>query len=524
MRGLQWASGGSPADAGVRPPSASDSAEVRRDNITVQPDLSPDSISSRDLSPLPWIVAFIEGFSTLAVEVIAIRLAIPVVGSSMTLTGVMLGVVLFALSAGYWRGGALSARWDPARTRLALARNLLLAAVLYGAVAFPLEAVLLGKLLDAGLSLPLAIGATASLLFLAPIYLASQTVPMLAELTNADGKAGKASGKVLFYSTLGSVAGGIVTPVWLFPSMGVARSSFVVCGILAIAAGTMAIGRLRTAKALGFGTAAFAAILSANAFAAPGDALYSFDSAYQSIRIIEDTRGDGRLERVMEMGGGRASGIYVDTGETSFAYALAVNKALIESGADSVLVIGAAGFCFPRDAAQLASVRHVDAIDVDPVIREIAEKHFLKAPLAPKIRFLPLSARYAVRKLHDDGNRYGFTLVDAFIGQGIPEELVTVEFFRDVASLSKHTAANVIMDRSIESAFAKNLLAAFREANGEAWVQDARPGDSELTNILVTSWPVAGSVAWTGSGNAYRDDRNSADRDHVQLVWNNNAD
>jgi len=50
--------------------------------------------------PTPWIVAFIEGFSTLAVEVIAIRLAIPVVGSSVTLTGVMLGVVLFALSAG----------------------------------------------------------------------------------------------------------------------------------------------------------------------------------------------------------------------------------------------------------------------------------------------------------------------------------------------------------------------------------------------------------------------------------------
>ena len=64
------------------------------------------------LSPRVWTVAFLEGFSTLAVEVIAIRLATPVVGSSMTLTGVMLGVVLFALSAGYWRGGELSSRWD----------------------------------------------------------------------------------------------------------------------------------------------------------------------------------------------------------------------------------------------------------------------------------------------------------------------------------------------------------------------------------------------------------------------------
>src|SRR5439155_13827409 len=138
---------------------------------------------------------------------------------------------LFALSAGYWRGGVLSARWDRKQTRTRLARNLLLAAVLYGALAFPFEAALLEKLLNAGLSLPLAIGLTAGLLFLLPVYLASQTVPMLAELTNVDGKAGKASGKVLFYSTVGSVAGGIVTPVWLFPSIGVAHSTWVVCGL-----------------------------------------------------------------------------------------------------------------------------------------------------------------------------------------------------------------------------------------------------------------------------------------------------
>jgi hypothetical protein len=98
------------------------------------------------VSPLIWIVAFIEGFSTLAIEIIAIRLAIPVVGSSMTLTGVMLGVVLFALSAGYWRGGELSSRWDSRATRAALTRNLLLAGAIYAALSFPLEAMLLEKL------------------------------------------------------------------------------------------------------------------------------------------------------------------------------------------------------------------------------------------------------------------------------------------------------------------------------------------------------------------------------------------
>ena len=452
------------------------------------------------LFPTPWVVAVLEGFSTLAVEVIAIRLAIPVVGSSITLTGVMLGVVLFALSAGYWRGGVLSARWDRAQTRSALTRNLFLAALIYGALAFPFEATLLEKLLDAGLNLPMAIGATASLLFLLPIYLASQTVPMLAELTNIDGKAGKASGKVLFYSTLGSVAGGIVTPVWLFPSIGVARSTYVVCGLLAGVAGAMAIGQFRAVKVAGVGAAALMMTMSAHALATPGADLFSFDSAYQSIRIVEDPTENGRVERALVMGGGRASGIFADNGETSFEYVRAAGKALAEINPARVLVIGAAGFTFPRDAANLAAVKQVDAVDVDPVVRRIAEVEFLKQRLPSKIRFLPLSARYAVRRLRADGVRYGFTLVDAYFGKGIPDELVTVEFFKDLRLVSEHTAVNVIMDPELDSTFARNLLASFREAFGAVWVKQVKQGDSDLTNILVSDWAVEGAVPWNGNG------------------------
>src|SRR5947208_8746378 len=176
--------------------------------ITTQPRTSAGWIAALT----PWIIAVIEGASTLAVEVIAIRVAVPVVGSSAALTGIMLGVVLLALSAGYWRGGVFSSRWDSRKMEIALTRNLLLAGVIYGALSFQFEAAMLEKLLDAGVILPWSIGLTAVLLLAPPIYLASQTVPLLAELTNRDGKAGKASGKVLFFSTIGSVAGGIVTP------------------------------------------------------------------------------------------------------------------------------------------------------------------------------------------------------------------------------------------------------------------------------------------------------------------------
>ncbi|HWZ29850.1 MAG TPA: fused MFS/spermidine synthase [Bryobacteraceae bacterium] len=465
-----------------------------------------------------WTVAFTEGFSTLAVEVIAIRLAIPVAGSSMILTGVMLGVVLFALSAGYWRGGALSAKWDAARTRTILARNLLLAAVIYG-VAFPLEARLLDKLLDS-LNLPLSIGITAALLFAMPVYFASQTVPMLAELTS-DGKAGRASGKVLFFSTIGSVAGGVVTPVWLFPSIGVTRSTYLVCAVLVAAGVVMAIVHKRLIAI------AVAVILVAPAMhrlSAPTGDLFSFDSPYQSVRIFNSQAKNGRMERILMMGGGRASGVYADDGESSFSYTLVSERALAETGASEALVIGSAGFNLPRDAARMPVIQRIDAVDVDPSVKPIAEQYFLKQPLSSKIQFLALSARFAVRKLKRESRHYGFTMIDAYFGKGIPDELVTTEFFADVRAVSDHTLVNAGLDRELESAFARNLLATFRAAFGDVWIIDAKPNDPDrMTNILVLSWPAQGSKLWTGTGTVYHDDLNTADRDRVSLMWGDDA-
>jgi hypothetical protein len=448
------------------------------------------------------------------VEVIAIRLAIPIAGSSMTLTGVMLGVVLLALSAGYWHGGALSARWDSTRIRKAVARNLLLAGGIYAALSFRVEAPLLEKTLDGGLGLGLGIGIAAAVLFLLPVYLASQTVPMLAELTNTEGKAGKASGKILFYSTLGSVAGGIVTPIYLFPYVGVRASTYVICGMLLAAALAISIRHVRW---LAFGVVA---AVSVSHFAGGRTtARFSFDSPHQSIRVVEEKNDNGRLERVMYLNGGAASGVYADNGESSFAYIREADQVLAATRSPLVLAVGSAGFTFPRDASAMDFVERVDAVDVDSTTQGIAEREFLLKPLPPKIRFLAVSARYALRQFRKDGKRYGFTLLDAYSGMGIPDELLTVEFFSDAGAVSEHLAANLQMDRRLDSDYATNVLASFQRALGRTWTKAVNPGDSYTSNVLVTNWEIAGATEWKGTGRVYTDDRNTADRDHIALVW-----
>ena len=437
----------------------------------------------------------------------------------MTLTGVMLGVVLFALSAGYWRGGELSSRKDGSRIKTAVARNLLVAGAIYAAFSFPLEALLLEKLLDAGLALGLAIGVTATVLFVLPVYLASQTVPMLAELTNTEGKAGKASGKILFFSTLGSVAGGILTPVFLFPTVGVRASTYVVCGLLVGGAGLAMPGRVQQRTLISLTTLLIAVSL-ARVMSSPGNNRFSFDSAHQSIRIAEEATTGGRVQRVMYLNGGRASGIYADTGQSSFRYVREADQALAASRSESVLAVGAAGFTFPRDAAGMPFVKQVDAVDVDSVVLSIAEQHFLLSPVPSKVRFLPLSARGALRQFREQGRRYGFTLLDAYSGMGIPEELLTIEFFSQVRAVSDRVAANIIMDSEAESDFARNVLASFRHVFGRVWIKDLDPnGDSYTSNVMVTNWDLDGSEEWNGRGRIYTDDRNSGDGDHVKMMW-----
>jgi spermidine synthase len=234
-----------------------------------------------------------------------------------------------------------------------------------------------------------------------------------------------------------------------------------------------------------------------------------------------EEKEDGVVQRILMASGGRSSGIYADSGETSFANIRLATSLVKETNARNVLVIGAAGFTFPRDAAAFPEVQHVDAVDVDPAVKEIAETQFLKHPIPEKVRFLPLSARYAMGKLRNQGEHYDFAYLDAYFGRGIPEELSTVEFFEDVRRISERVAANVIMDRALESNFARNLLASFRQAFGRVWVIDAKPGDDEISNMVVTSWAAPEAVEWNGAGHTYRDDSNTADRDRVRLMWGN---
>ena len=101
----------------------------------------------------------------------------------------------------------------------------------------------------------------------------------------------------------------------------------------------------------------------------------------------------------------------------------------------NILVIGAAGFVYPYEVAQLPYVERVDTIDIDPQVKKIAEKKFLFQSLSPKIVFYPESARWFINKAIQQNIQYDLIVLDAYNDKSIPDELTTVEFFNGVQQL-----------------------------------------------------------------------------------------
>src|SRR5919107_6038768 len=86
------------------------------------------------MPPLPLLV-FMVGTGSLGAEIAAVRLLAPYFGASTIVWANTIGVVLVALSVGYWLGGRLADRHPHMRglCMLALAAALLLAAVPFAA-------------------------------------------------------------------------------------------------------------------------------------------------------------------------------------------------------------------------------------------------------------------------------------------------------------------------------------------------------------------------------------------------------
>jgi predicted membrane-bound spermidine synthase len=328
-------------------------------------------------------------------------------------------------------------------------------------------------------------------------WLLGQTVPILTNLMRAQ-RSGEAAGRALFWSTLGSFLGSVTLSLVVMQLFGVWAA--VLLGALMLVAGAALVQRPQALT-----TGLLLALAALSVAANLGDRRRA-DTAYADYAVDPVVRDGMLAPRAFVVNNQNAS--VIDTSEPPryARYVQHLRRILHEDLRFSdrdILVLGAGGFTL----SHREPLNRYTYVDIDPAIRAIAERDFLREPARGE--FVAADAR---RFVAETARRYDAVVVDVYSARtSIPGHLVTREFWRDTRHALKPGGvmlANLILDGKLAGSYARNLLGTIESAYGRCAVEVLSKA-ALRSNVIVTCF--AG-----GSGEAVRiyvDERNLADVD-----------
>jgi spermidine synthase len=171
-----------------------------------------------------------------------------------------------------------------------------------------------------------------------------------------------------------------------------------------------------------------------------------------------------------------------------------------------ILVLGAGGFTL----SHREPTNRYTYVDIDPAIRVIAERDFLREP--SRGEFVATDAR---RFVIETARRFDAVVVDVYSSRtSIPGHLVTREFWRDTRHALKPGGAmlaNLILDGKLASPYARNLLATIESAYGRCAVE-VLSRTAMRSNVIVSCFASEDVEATR----IYVDERNLADLDSAR--------
>jgi spermidine synthase len=376
--------------------------------------------SERRLLPL---LVFVVGAASLGAEIAAARLLAPYFGASTIVWANTIGVVLVALSAGYWFGGRYADRHPHLRglCLLVLAAALLIAAVPFLARPF------LGFSVDAFDTV--SVGGFAGSLFgvlvlvAVPVTLLGAAAPWAVRLAVGDlDHSGEVVGRLYAISTAGSLLGTMTSALLLIPLLGTQRTFLVFAFALALV-GAAGLGWRFAVLPLALALAISAPVGTIKA-ADTGAVLYEAETTHQYARVVE--RADG--SRALELNEGQAvhslyrPGSYL-TGDYWDGH-LYLPFAARQAPPRRIAILGNAGGTVARAFGHFFPRTEVDAVEIDGELTELGRRFFdLRNP---RMRVFAEDARPWLKRSRGG---YDAIMVDAYRQPYIPFYLTTREFF-----------------------------------------------------------------------------------------------
>ncbi|EJN16315.1 hypothetical protein PMI42_00150 [Bradyrhizobium sp. YR681] len=187
----------------------------------------------RSLAPIVYVIAFVSGAVLMGFEMLGSRYLFPYFGGGIGTWASLISTVLCALAIGYFAGSAIVDRYPSPR---AIGAAILVAALWLALVPATADAIMQGILDHIGVG-PAATLAASTALLLVPLSLLGTFSPIAVSLlTRSAQEAGRVAGRVYGVSTIGNVAGTLLTTFILIPSIGSRNITYIFAAMLAACA------------------------------------------------------------------------------------------------------------------------------------------------------------------------------------------------------------------------------------------------------------------------------------------------
>ena len=375
-------------------------------------------------------VVFVTGAAVLVIEVSATRILAPYFGNTLFTISSIIGVVLGALSLGYYLGGILADR----HPRLSVFFLLILTAGLFSLLIQPFSETflpLLGEIFGMKTGPP----AASLILFFVPSLLLGMMSPFAIKLRAQElKKIGKVSGSVFFWSTLGSIAGSFLTGFFLIPHWGISKIIFYT-GILLITIGLLGswLSRKNPTKnrfqifSLFLIIVVFVFSLATLSRSLPKSILFQKDGLYSRI-TIGNVRFQEKEARFLYLDRSTEGGIFLESDELPFAYTRYYSLyKIVNPQAEKALFLGGGAYSNPRKILlEKNNIQRVDVVEIEPALYSLARQYF-KLPVETRLfNHLTDGRRY----LRETNQRYDIIFADVYSSlYSIPIHFTTQEFF-----------------------------------------------------------------------------------------------
>ena len=371
-----------------------------------------------------YLLVFAVGMGSLGAEIAAARLVAPFFGASTIVWANTIGVVLVALSVGYWLGGRFADRHPHRRglCLLALTAAALIAVVPF--VAQPFFDLSVGALdeISAGAFLGSLFAVLA--LFGVPLVLLGACSPWAIRLAVTRVEhSGEVAGRLYAISTAGSLVGTMLSALVLIPFLGTQRTFLTFAVVIALVAAA-GLGRRWLAAPALIAVGIALPVGTVKEESRYGDVIFETETPTQYARVIEQNNGT----RLLELNEGQAvhsvyqRDTYLTDGEWD-AYLVLPFMARPEPPR-RIAILGNAAGSTARAYGHFFPDTTVDGVEIDAELSEIGREYFdLRNP---KLTIYDEDARPWLRQ---SSGGYDAIMVDAYRQPYIPFYLATAEFF-----------------------------------------------------------------------------------------------